>query len=80
MESVVDGLTSDDGARTETLGDTERMRERIEPEYRHENHFDDHARWKSVKRKNVVCTTGPFLDGSDTSFDRRDVFVFATDV
>ena len=50
MEPVVDGLTSDDGAGTETLGDAERMRERIEPEDRHENHFDDHARWKSVKR------------------------------
>ncbi len=46
---AVDVWASDDGSRTEGLGDTEPMRECVEPENVEKNDFDEHARGAVIR-------------------------------
>ena len=80
MEPVVDSFSRDDGTGADTLGDPERMGERVEPKNSHEDHFDDHPRGERVEREDIVGTAGPFLDGPYAPFDRGDMFILTTDV
>ena len=80
MFVVVDAKSSDNGTRTESLGDAVLVRERIQPEDAEENHFDKHPRRVFIEWGRVVVAASPFFCGADESLNIGDMLVFATDV
>jgi hypothetical protein len=80
MFDVVHVETSDDCAGTEGLGNSQPVREGIDPIDAEEYHFDDHSRRVVFNRCRVVGATGPLFHGANAAFNVGDMLVFATDI
>jgi hypothetical protein len=80
MLVVIDGLPGNDGPGTECLGNAEFVRKSIQPENVEENHLNEHACGKTIKRSHVVCAAHAFLGCADAALNVGDMFVFVADV
>jgi hypothetical protein len=80
MFIVVNAKSSEDGTRTEGLGDAILVRKGVQPKHAEKYHFDGHPRRIFVKGGGVLVATSSFFCRANTSLDVGNMFVFPADV